>query len=140
MAAQFGWPTRKVERDDEVAVVALTETDPSFERFIWVYDLESASIRFMLVSKVVVPEKEQPTILELCAWINQGLLFGCAEYSFKDRVVVFRDSAEPGWAPLDYLVKSTTSRVLNLGSRYSKAIQDTLNGKKPQDAVEKAED
>jgi hypothetical protein len=138
-ATGFGWPAKSFERDGEVVLVALTETDPSFERFIWVYNIERVALRCMLVGKEVVPAKKEPAILELCARVNEGLPFGCLEYSFSDRVLVFRDSADLDWGPLDKVVSGTTSRVLNLGQRYAIAIQAALKGEKPEAAVKKAQ-
>src|SRR5260370_32126773 len=77
LATEVGWPARTFDRDDEVVLVALTETDPSFERFVWVYHLERISVRCILVSKEEVPENRLAPILELCARINAGLPFGC---------------------------------------------------------------
>lgn len=139
LAAQFGWPVRKSERGSEVVLVALTETDPAFHRFVWVYDTERTALRCMLVGKEVVAPQKEPAILELCARVNQGLPFGCLEYSFDDRVLVFRDSVDLDWGPVDRLIGSTTARVLNLGKRYAPAIRATLAGGKPADAVQKSE-
>jgi hypothetical protein len=139
LAAEFGWPAKTTERGPEKMLVALTKTDPSFERILWVYDTERTTMRCALVGNDKVPEQKEPAILELCARVNEGLPFGCLEYSFSQRVLVVRDSADLEWGPLDTIVGSTTSRVLNLGKKYSGAIRATLNGDKPADAVENVE-
>ncbi len=139
LAIKFNWPTRSFERGSETVLVALIETDVTFERFVWVYDTERITLRCMLVGKVAIEVKEQTAFLELCARINEGLPFGCLEYSFVDRIFVFRDSADLDWGPLDKIIGGTTSRVLDLGQKYASAIKDTLQGEKPEKAVEKSE-
>src|SRR5262249_42978102 len=103
------------------------------------YNTDRTTLRCMLVSNATVPQPRQTAILELCARINEGLPFGCLEYSFSDRVLVFRDSADLDWGPLDQVISRTTSRVLNLGQKYATAIQSTLEGAIPEDAVRIAE-
>jgi hypothetical protein len=139
LATEFGWRAKSFERDGEAVLVALTETDPSFERCVWVYNIERMSIRCMLVGKEKVPSKRRAAAFELCARINEGLPFGCLEYSLRDDVLVFRDSADAEWGPLDKLVGGTTARVLNLGKRYGGAIHATLAGKEPEAAVKESE-
>jgi len=139
LATEFGWRAKTFERDGEAVLVALAETDPFFERFVWIYNLERVSLRCMLVSKETVPKKRLASILQLCARINEGLPFGCLEYSFSDRVLVFRDSIDLDCGPLDKVIGGVTARVLNLGRRYGIAIEATLKGEKPEDAVKKAE-
>lgn len=139
LATDFGWRAKTFERNGEAVLVALTETDPFFERFVWVYNLERVAVRCMLVSKEKVPVKRLPAILELCARINESLPFGCLEYSFGDRVLVFRDAADLDCGLLEKVVKDTTMRVLNLGRRYVSAIEATLKGDKPEIAVKSAE-
>jgi hypothetical protein len=139
LASQFAWPARSLHRGTEVALVALTQNDDAFERFVWVYDSERNMLKGMLVYKEPIPSKSLNAILELCARINEGLPFGCLEYSFGERALVFRDSIDLDWSPLDKAVGATTSRVLNLGRRYAEAIRLTLQGKKPEFAVVEAE-
>ena len=139
LAAKFSWRARKFEREGEVVLVALTETDSFFDRFVWIYDTERSAVRCMLASKEVVPLKRLPAILEACARINEGLAFGCLEYSFSQRILVFRDSSGLHWEHLDEIVTSTTSRVLSLGRRYAPAIQATIRGAKPDEAVAAAD-
>lgn len=139
LATEFGWRAKSFEREHEAVLVALTDPDPLFERFVWVYHLERISLRCMLVSKATVPAKMLHSVLELCARINEGLPFGCLEYSFSDRVLVFRDSADLDWGPLDKVIRGTTARVLNLGQRYGGAIEATLRGEKAENAIKKIE-
>jgi hypothetical protein len=139
LTTTFAWPSRTFEQDGEVVLVGLTKTDPSFERFVWVYDTSRTTLRCMLVSKEVVPIRRQAAILELCARVNEGLPFGCLEYSFGDHVLVFRDAADLDWGPLEKVIEGTTARVLNLGRRYAVAIRAALEGEKPKDAVKKVE-
>jgi len=139
LAEEFGWPAKSSERGSEVVLVAATNTDPSFERFVWVYDTERTALRCMLVGKQRVPAEREAAILELCARVNEALPFACLEYSFSENVLVCRDSADLDWGPLDHIVSGTTARVLNLGRRYADAIASTLKGTAPADAVAKAE-
>jgi hypothetical protein len=139
LASELRWPSRALEHGDEVALVAKTETDDSFDRFVWSYDIRRTMLRCLLASRLVVPVKRRAAILELCARINEGLPFGCAEYSFDDRIVVFRDSVDLDWGPLGPLVGNTTSRVLNTAARYAPAIRGVLKGAKPEAALKKVE-
>ncbi|HKO99537.1 MAG TPA: hypothetical protein VJU86_21225 [Pyrinomonadaceae bacterium] len=139
LATEFGWRAKTSERENEAVVVALTESEPTFERFVWVYNFERASVRCMLVSKEKVAEKRQTAILELCARVNEALPFGCLEYSFSDRVLVFRDATDVECGPLKQVIIDTTSRVINLGRRYDSAITSTLAGEQPEVAVKNAE-
>ena|SRR6185436_13787274 len=136
----LGWQLQHFMRDQELVALAPTESDPSFEQFIWVYDTAGGFFRCLLVSRTVVPPEREPAILELCARMNDGLNFGCAEYSFDDKAIVFRNSVDiRTCSPLAQVVNDATSRVLSLGRRYANAIAETLEGSNPKDAVEKAE-
>jgi hypothetical protein len=135
LATQFGWPAKSLERGAEVVLVALIEEDSTFERFIWIYDTERITLRCMLVGRTTISSQKQLAILELCARVNEGLPFGCLEYSFGDCILVFRDSADLDWGPLETVIGGTTARVLNLGRRYAPAIQSTLDGEKPEKSV-----
>jgi hypothetical protein len=139
LAAKFGWRTRSFEREGEVVLVALTESDETFERFVWIYDTERTALRCLLATKDKVKARRQIAILELCARINEGLPFGCVEYSFSDHVLVFRDSADLSYGPVEEIVNGTTARVLNIGQKYSKAIHATLRGDAPADTIADAE-
>jgi hypothetical protein len=139
LATQFAWPIRTFERDAETVCVASIPTDASFERFVWVYDSERVMLRCMMVGRQIVPERRETNVFELCARINEGLPFGCLEYSLGSRVLVFRDSADLNWGKLNEVIEGTTARTLNLGRRYAKAISLVLDGKKPEDAVREGE-
>ena len=136
----LGWQLQNFTRDQELIALVETENDPGFEQFLWVYDTDSLSLRCLLVGRGVVPPEREPAILELCARINDRLNFGCAEYSFEDQTINFRNSADLNTcSPLEKVVNDATSRVLSLGRRYRNAIADTLKGSSPKEAVEKAE-
>jgi hypothetical protein len=140
LAKPLGWQLQHFTRDQELVALVPTENDQSFEQFIWVYDTDGVFLRCLLVSRAVVPPERQPAILELCARINDGLNFGCAEYGFDDQVIAFRNSVDlKTCAPLQKVVNDATSRVLSLGRRYAVAIDATLAGDTPEDAVKKAE-
>jgi len=139
LAERFGWPMRTSEHGNESVCVARVEGDPAFERIVWVYDLERVTLRCMLVGASQVPAPLVPAVFELCARVNQGLPFGCLEFAFDDAVLVFRDSCDLDWGPLEQLVDGTTARVLNLGERYAVAIDEVLRGVSVVDAVAHAE-
>src|SRR5580765_5638365 len=82
LTKSLGWELQHFMRDQELVALVPTENDPSFEQFIWVYDTVGVFVRCLLVSRRVVPPERETAILELCARINDGLNFGCAEYSF----------------------------------------------------------
>ena len=136
----MGWQLQHLMREHEVVALVPAENDPSFEQFIWIYDSNAISLRCLLVHRTVVPPEREPAILELCARINDRLNFGCAEYSFDDQTVNFRNSADlRTCSPLQQVINDATSRVLSLGKRYAGAIAETLEGSNAKDAVEKAE-
>jgi hypothetical protein len=138
--ASFGWQVQSFTRDEEFIVIAPLENDPSFEQIIWVYDTEHGSFRSLLVSRAVISAERRDAIFELCARINDGLTFGCLEYSFSDAALVFRESADlDTCGPLERVLHETSARVLDFGQRYAVAIDATLKGEKPEDAVTKAE-
>lgn len=140
LTTPLGWEIQHFNRDQDLIALVATENDPSFEQFMWVYNAEGVSLRCLLVSRAVVPAERETAILELCARINDGLNFGCAEYSFDDQTIVFRNSADLGTCgPLAKVLGDATSRVLGLGRRYRGAIEATLKGGKPEDAVKEAE-
>jgi hypothetical protein len=74
--------------------------------------------------------------LELCARINDGLAFGCAEYSFDDRVVLLRDSLPFTGNDLDGRLSRASARLLQLGAHYAPAIRATLDGTSATEAGE----
>ena len=139
LAERFGWPMRTSAHGAECVCVARVEGDQEFERIVWVYDVERVTLRCMLVGASQVPAPLVPAVLELCARVNQGLTFGCLEFAFDDAVLVFRDSCDLDWGPLEQLVDGTTARVLNLGGRYAVAIAQVLEGVPVVDAVAQAE-
>ena len=140
LAASFGWRLRSFERDDELAAVAALDHDSSFEQVLWVFDTKRTFIRCLLVGRGTVAADREAAILELCARINDGLAFGCAEYSFNDRTLVFRDSVQLGYGKMSDLVESTSARLLDLGSRYAPAVRATLAGSSPAEAMSRAQD
>ena len=140
LAASLGWQLRSFTRGQEqVAVVAL-DHDPSFEQVLWVHDAGQASVRCLLVCRGKVPSEREAAILELCARINEDLLFGCAEYGFDDRTVAFRDSMQLSYGPIAGLVASTTQRLLQLGSQYAPAVRAALAGSSAVEAMKCARD
>lgn len=135
LAVSFGWQLHSFKRDEEIIGLVSLKKDPSFEQILWVYDPIRAFLLCLLVSRAVVPEERESAVIELCARINNGLLSGCLEFSFTDRTLIFRDSAELKYGPVDLVLSSTSSRLLSLGSRYASAIRDTLAGSSPAEAV-----
>ncbi len=139
LSVSFGWKLHSFQRDEEVIGLVALNKDPSFEEILWVYDPIRAFLRCLLVSRAVVPEEREAAVIELCARINSGLLSGCLEFSFNDRALIFRDSAELRYGPVVSVLSSTSARLLSLGSRYASAIRDTLAGSSPAEAVEASE-
>src|SRR5215470_17368925 len=126
LAASFGWRIRSFKRGQELVAQVALDHDRSFEQVLWVYDVTSVCVRCLLVSRGTVPPEREASVIELCARINDGLIFGCAEYSFDERVLVFRDSFQLGTGSLSDALTGTTARLLDLGSRYSSAVLATL--------------
>ncbi|MBO2011553.1 hypothetical protein [Hymenobacter negativus] len=135
LAEKFAWTHQDMKRKKEVVLVARIDADDSFERFVWIYDTHRTMLKCMLVGRVTIPVRKLGAVLKLCALVNEGLPFGCLEYSFGERILVFRDSADMGWGPLAQVVVDVTERTLNLGRRYADAIQAVLEGTNPQEAV-----
>jgi len=135
LAANFGWQLRSFRREGELAAFVPLDHDPGFEQIFWVHDSKHACLRCLLVTRSAVPVERESAILEMCLRINDGLLFGCAEYGFLDRKVVFRDSMPLGYGELAEVVASLTQRVLSLGSHYSPAVSATVAGETPAEAV-----
>lgn len=134
IAAKFLWPTVRFDHGDEVALVAKMD-DPHFARFIWSLDARRRLLRCLAVGRIAVPARRKGAVFELCARVNEALPFGCAEYSFVDDVVVFRDSADIEWGPFEELVVGTTQRALNLATEYGPAVAETVAGKAPAEAL-----
>ena len=139
IATDFGWKTATFEREDEAVCVAAIPDDDMYDRLVWVFDSGRNMLRCMVISRPEVPAPRLPAVFELCARVNQGLPFGCLEYAFGDRLLVFRDSTDLDWGPPDLVIKGTTSRVLNLGKRYAMAIKAVLEGEAPDAAVRASE-
>ncbi|HYW71713.1 MAG TPA: YbjN domain-containing protein [Pyrinomonadaceae bacterium] len=138
--APFGWQLQSFTRDEEFIVVVALENDPSFEQVVWLYNTEHVSVRCLLVSRAEVPAERRHSIFELCARVNDGLTFGCLEYSFSDAALMFRESADlDACGPLAQVIHEISARVLDLGRRYRDAIEATLKGEPPEQAIIKAE-
>jgi hypothetical protein len=135
-AASLGWRVRSFTRDEELVAVVALEGDPSFEQALWIYDTSRAFVRCLLVHRGAVPVDREPAIVELCARINDGLVFGCAEYSFADRALAFRESFQLGFGDIAECVTAASTRLLQLGSRYSPAVRAALAGRSAEDAME----
>src|SRR4029077_10599522 len=139
IGTEFGWKTATFEREDEAVCVAAIPDDSSYDRLVWVDDTGRKMLRCMMIGRLEVPKPRLQAIFELCARINHGLPFGCLEYAFDDRVLVFRDSADLDWAPAEQVIKGSTLRVLKLGERYAAAIRAVLDGAEPEAAVRASE-
>ena len=139
LADKFAWTHQNMKRKKEVVLVARIDADESFERFVWVYDTNRVMLKCMLVGRATIPVRKLGVVLKLCALVNEGLPFGCLEYSFGEQILVFRDSADMGWGPLAQVVVDVTERTLNLGRCYAAAIQAVLGGAEPAEAVAKAD-
>jgi len=135
LAASLAWQLRSFEREEELIALVALDHDPSYEQVLWVYDRSRGFVRCLLVRRGSVPPEREADIIELCAHINDGLAFGCAEYSFDDRTLVFRDSFQLSHCKLQDTLVDITSRLLNLGSRYSPAVRATLAGKSAAEAI-----
>lgn len=135
LATSFGWRPRSFKRDGELIVLAALDTDLLFEQVLWIFASPGEYVRCLLVTRGSVPAHREAAILELCARINDGLVFGCAEYSFDEKTLVFRDSTQLGCGKLSDLLNLVTARLLDLGSRYSAVIQTTLAGMSPEEAL-----
>jgi hypothetical protein len=139
LASSFGWRLRSFERDEELIALAALDHDPSFEQILWVYDTERASVRCILVVRAPVPAEREGAIVELCARINDGLVFGCAEYSFSERRLALRDSVQLGNGAIADQLTSASARLLDLGSRYAPAVRAALGGASAAEAAAAAE-
>jgi hypothetical protein len=135
LTASLGWQHQSFTRDEEFIVLTVLENDPSFEQVLWIYDVKRVFLRCLLINRGIIPSERESAIVELCARINEGLAFGCAEYSFDDHTVIFRDSADLKYGSLADLIMSTSTRLLSLGSRYAPAIRATLAGSTPLEVM-----
>jgi hypothetical protein len=136
LTSPLDWEVQSFTRDHELIAIVGLDNDPRFEQVLWVYDTEGLFVRCLLVSRAEVPPESEPAIMELCARINDRLSFGCAEYSFDDQTIIFRNSLDlRTCGPLERVMSDATSRVLSLGRRYAPAITAVLDGGNPKDAV-----
>jgi hypothetical protein len=135
----LGWQLRSFEREGEVIALAALDHDPAFEQMLWIYCPDRRYVRCLLVARGTVPAEREPAVVELCARINDGLVFGCAEYSFSDQAFVLRDSFETGKNSWDDELTPRTARLLELGSHYSPALQAVLGGTSAAEAIRRLE-
>lgn len=139
VAGPMGWQPRPFRRGEELVAVAPLEGDPSFAQVLWCFDTAHRSLRSLLAGRAPVPPEREAAVFELCARINDGLVFGSAGYDFDERVVVFRESCEFADDSPPGAVERATARLLQLGTRYASAVAATLAGKAPAEAVAGAE-
>lgn len=135
LAASFGWEIGSFTRDEEFVAVAPLSPDPSFEQIVWILGAGRDHVRCLLITHGTVPAHREAAVIELCARINDGLLFGCAEYSFGESTMHFRDSVQLGHGTITDLIESITGRVLGLGSRCAPAVRETLAGASAAEAM-----
>lgn len=134
------WQLRSFEREGEVIALAVLGEDPAFEQMLWVYCPDRGYVRCLLAARGTVPVEREPVVVELCARINDGLVFGCAEYSFSEQVFMLRDSFDTGKNDWDDELTSRTARLLKLGEHYSPALQAVLGGRSAAEAIQRLED
>ncbi len=139
LAASLGWSVRSFRRDEERVGLAALEQDPAFEQVLWIYDPRSDSLRCLVVVRAPIPPHREREIVELCARINDGLIFGCAEYGFAEQVVVFRDSVPVG-APWPQLLQDLTGRLLRLAAHYWPAVAETIAGAEASQAMARVQE
>ncbi|WP_124602041.1 YbjN domain-containing protein [Burkholderia sp. Bp8963] len=135
LVTSLGWRLHAFNRDDESVGLVSLGHDPFFEQIIWIYDTKRALVRCLLVGRERIPANREAIIFELCARINDGLIFGCAEYSFSDCALVFRDTAPVGAGNLKEILTDLSGRVLNLGARYRPVIAAALAGSSAIEAM-----
>lgn len=139
LAKRLGWPTQLLPNQSESTLVARLHDDPRFDGVVWAFDSETQWVRCLLLSKDVVPAARKPAVLELCARINEGLPAGCAEYNFRDQVVVFRDSVILDTEDTLTALTEVTGRTLQLGAHYADAVLNTVQGAHPEAAITQTE-
>lgn len=135
MASSLNWRVRSFERGDSVVAVVALNDDPHFEQVVWVYDTQRVFVRCLLATRGNIPEKQVGAIVELCAYINDGLIYGCAEYSFSDRVLAFRDSVSLEYGDTAAVLTDLSQRVFTLGSHYANAVAAVLAGASAVEAM-----
>lgn len=139
LIAPLDWELRSFTRDGEVIALAALNHDPTFEQMLWVYCPDREYVRCLLVARGSVSSELEPAVIELCARINDGLIFGCAEYSFSDQAFTFRDSLETDRNTWHEELKTRTARLLELGSHFAPAWRDVLCGKSAGEAMQRLE-
>lgn len=139
MATEFGWRVQSFERGEQCVGVVGFEATELFEQMVWIHDPQLASIRCLLTVREKVPALRLPEMLEFCARVNDGLVFGCLEYDFSDLTLSFRDSSEVDGESFDTAIRRLTSRLLSLGERYRLGIAGVLAGTSAFAACEMAE-
>ena len=139
VAGPLGWQPRPFRREAELVAVAPLEGDASFAQVLWSFDTLHHSMRCLLAGRATVPAERETAVVELCARINDGLVFGCAGFDFDERVVVFRESCEFTDDSPPGTVERATARLLQLGTRYAPAVAAVLAGTLPAAAVASVE-
>ncbi|EYF01856.1 YbjN domain-containing protein [Chondromyces apiculatus] len=140
LAEEVSWPFESFGEVNETTVAsgALIEADPVYEKLIWSYDTENCLATCMLVCREEVPATRRAAVLKLCALVNDGLSFGCLDYSLESGALAFRDHADLLFGPLDVALRRATGRLLSLAQQIAPAIHGTLHGKKPGQALRDA--
>ena len=139
LANNFNWPVENYAQDGEIIQMAVIHNDPLYTRMFWILDPSYEALKGVIVAGIEVTAEQQPHILELCARVNENLVFGCLEFRFDDKLLVVRDSSEIKYGPLEQIVQGLTTRLFNIAKEYSNAIRETLNGTSPEVAVDRAE-
>lgn len=139
LIAPLDWELRSFTRDGEVIALAALNHDPTFEQMLWVYCPDRDYVRCLLVARGTIASELEPAVIELCARINDGLIFGCAEYSFSDQAFAFRDSLETDRNTWNEELKTRTARLLELGSHFAPAWRDVMSGRSAGEALQRLE-
>lgn len=139
LAKKFNWQVEEYEQDGEIIQMAKIHNDPLYVRIFWILDPEYETLKALVLSGVTVEIEERDKVLELCARVNENLIFGCLEFRFEERMLVVRDSIEIKIDTLDDEIERLTLRVFHLAKKYSIAIRQTLSGISPEKAVLSAE-
>jgi hypothetical protein len=136
LIAPLGWDLHSFRREEEMVGLVALQRDPFCERIIWVYDTKRSFVRCLAFGRGTVPAEREAAIIELCARINDGLIFGCAEYGFANRTFAFRDSVPVvGHSELKDALSDLTGRLLKLGARNWPAIAAVLGGASATEAI-----
>ena len=135
----LGWRMHSFAREGEVIALAALDHDPAFEQMLWVFSPDRGYVRCLLVARGVVTAEREPAVIELCARINDGLVFGCAEYSFTDQAFMLREAFEAGKNSWDSELTPRAARLLELGSHYAPALQAVLGGASAAESLRRLE-